>query len=168
MTEKEKILRLARVAVLLLLANALAFFLVAMLALTTARAETLSVTLIPEGTCNPLFPRVCGLPDKTYTITKDTGGVIGVYLDRYKLLRHIHIVVDGLCNSACTLFLANPDVCVTEKAFFGFHVASSEAGTAILMATYPDHVKKWIAARGGLTTKVLFARGEELAPKCKP
>ena len=115
-------------------------------------------------------PRICGLkpdPGANYTITRDIGGVIGIYLAHYKWLKDTHIIVDGLCNSACTLVLANKDVCVTEKAWFGFHLASNEAGTAILMNAYPAHVKAWIAAHGGLTTKVIFAHGYELLPRCK-
>jgi hypothetical protein len=64
--------------------------------------------------------------------------------------------------------LGNRDVCVTYRAVFGFHAASTEAGTQLMMKFYPEHVKVWLAARGGLTINVIFARGDELAPKCKP
>lgn len=124
-----------------------------------------------EPMCDPTTPALCSFkpkPEANYTITKDLGGVIGIYLAHYKWLKDTHIIVDGLCNSACTLVLANKDVCATDKAWFGFHTASNEAGTAILMAAYPAYVKAWIAAHGGLTSNVIFARGYELLPKCKP
>ena len=85
---------------------------------------------------------------RKYTITKDIGGVIGIYLAHYTWLKDTHIIVDGLCNSACTLVLANEDVCVTDKAWFGFHPASNEAGTAILMGIFakaPEFLAERIA-----------------------
>ena len=60
----------------ILLANALAFFIVSMVALA-ARAETFITLLTPEPMCDP---RLCGItnidPNKDYVITRDTDGVM--------------------------------------------------------------------------------------------
>ncbi len=157
---RQLLLMLAVIAAYALLIVLMMFLLVA-----ATRAE-------PIPPCNPaLDPYLCGHaiphPGKEYIITKDIGGVINYYLMRYSTLKDTHIIVDGLCNSACTLVLLNEDVCVTDKAWFGFHTASTEAGTALLMSIYPQKVKDWIAAHGGLSPKVVFAHGYELAPRCK-
>jgi len=147
-----------------------AFIIALMMFLLVAATRAEPATLTALQPAFTLTPQPGAAVDKTYRITRDTGGIIGLYLDHYRMLKYNHtkIIVDGLCNSACTLALANPDLCVTERAWFGFHSASTQAGTDLLMATYPKQVKEWIAARGGLTTKVLFAQGHELAAKCKP
>jgi hypothetical protein len=106
--------------------------------------------------------------NKDYIIVNDTGGSIREYIVHFDRLKDALIIVNGLCNSACTLVLGNRDVCVTDRAIFGFHAASNHWGTQMLMQLYPERVLVWLAERGGLTAKVLFARGDELAPKCKP
>ena len=54
----------------------------------------------------------------------DTGGLVSFYVARYKRLEDRYIVIDGECNSACTLVLGNAKVCSTDKGMFGFHAAS--------------------------------------------
>jgi hypothetical protein len=91
-------------------------------------------------------------------ITGDTGGII-----------------DGPCLSACTMVLGviPPDrICVTRRARLGFHAAwhhgengrpaTNRGGTQLLMAVYPQNVKKWIAKRGGLTREMKYLTGREL------
>lgn len=103
-----------------------------------------------------------------YRITNDRGGYVEEYKQRYAKLRDRgeRVVIDGVCNSACTLVLgiipANR-ICVTPRASLGFHQAyydksftfgikfTSNAGTDELMAYYPVSVKNWIAKQGGLT-----------------
>ena len=103
-----------------------------------------------------------------YRITNDRGGYVEEYKQRYAKLRDRgeRVVIDGVCNSACTLVLgiipANR-ICVTPRASLGFHQAyfdksftfgikfTSNAGTDELMAYYPTPVKDWIARQGGLT-----------------
>ena len=103
-----------------------------------------------------------------YRITRDFGGLVETYKAKYAKLRDRgeRVIIDGICNSACTLVLgilpANK-VCVTPKASLGFHAAyfdkaytfgvkvTSYAGTADLMSNYPGTVKEWIARHGGLT-----------------
>ena len=76
------------------------------------------------------------------------------------------VVIDGICNSACGLVLGIVPInriCASPKASMGFHQAyfdkswtagirvTSYAGTAELMAIYPQGVKDWIEQHGGLT-----------------
>jgi hypothetical protein len=106
-----------------------------------------------------------------YRITRDHGGDIKQYEARYERLRDTgeRVVIDGICNSACTLVLGivpSGRICVTPRASLGFHLAyfdqrwtagikiTSYAGTQELMQYYPQSVKDWIARHGGLTQKM--------------
>jgi hypothetical protein len=95
-------------------------------------------------------------------IRHDEGGIIRLYVERYKLLKDRFFIIDGDCNSACTLVLTKaPDlICATPRARFNFHAAYSiETGayasvaTKYLMDAYPERVRAWINANGGLRTK---------------
>jgi hypothetical protein len=104
-----------------------------------------------------------------YRITRDHGGLVDEYKTKYADIRDRgeRVVIDGICNSACTLVLGIVPlnrVCVTPRASLGFHQAyydksltfgvkvTSYAGTADLMSYYPETVKSWIARQGGLST----------------
>jgi hypothetical protein len=104
-----------------------------------------------------------------YRITRDFGGLVDEYKARYTAIRDRgeRVVIDGICNSACTLVLGIVPlnrICVTPRASLGFHQAyydkrftmgmkvTSYAGTADLMSYYPETVKDWISRHGGLTT----------------
>ena len=104
-----------------------------------------------------------------YRITRDHGGLVDEYKAKYAEIRDRgeRVVIDGICNSACTLVLGIVPlnrVCVTPRASLGFHQAyydksltfgvkvTSYAGTADLMSYYPETVKSWIARQGGLST----------------
>ncbi len=106
-----------------------------------------------------------------YRITRDFGGLVEEYKARYAMLRERQerVVIDGICNSACTLVLGivpRHRICVTPRARLGFHEAYydkrwtagihvvSAAGTAELMSYYPKPVKDWIARQGGLTPQM--------------
>jgi len=103
-----------------------------------------------------------------YRITRDFGGDVEEYKAKYVRLRDAgeRVVIDGICNSACGLVLGIVPInriCATPKASMGFHQAyfdkrwtagirvTSYAGTAELMAIYPQGVKDWIEQHGGLT-----------------
>ena len=113
-------------------------------------------------------------------ITNDYGGQIGRYLDRFKTVRDSgeRVIINGPCLSACTLVLGvvpRDRICVTSRARLGFHAAwrgsanasarkvSADDGTQLLMETYPQHIRSWIAQHGGLTTQVIYLSGRELA-----
>jgi hypothetical protein len=106
-----------------------------------------------------------------YRIRRDHGGLVEEYKAKYAVLRDRgeRVVIDGICNSACTLVLGIVPlnrICVTPRASLGFHLAyydkrwtfgmkvTSYAGTADLMSYYPETVKEWINRQGGLTTEM--------------
>lgn len=102
-----------------------------------------------------------------YRITRDHGGLVDQYKAKYKKIRDKgqRVVIDGICNSACTLVLGIVPlnrICVTPRASIGVHEAyidkswigfriTSYSGTADLMSYYPTPLKDWIKRNGGLT-----------------
>jgi hypothetical protein len=120
----------------------------------------------------------------TVRIANDPGGEIGPYLDRLETLRKSgqNVVIDGSCLSACTMVLGvipRDHLCVTSRARLGFHAAwrpdeagrhvVSPDGTDLLMTTYPQEIRDWIARRGGLSPRLIYLAGSELAsmyPAC--
>jgi hypothetical protein len=117
-------------------------------------------------------------------ITSDTGGQIGPYLETLAAIRDSgqRVIIDGPCLSACTLVLGvipRDRICVTRRARLGFHAAwhhgdngrpaTNRGGTQLLMAVYPQNVKRWLNRRGGLTREMKYLSGRELAamyPTC--
>jgi hypothetical protein len=118
-------------------------------------------------------------------ISDDVGGRIGTYVEAYSAVRASgeRVVIDGHCLSACTLVLGivpRDRICVTNRATLGFHAAwmpgpagkpiRSAVGTQALWEVYPPHLRRWISSRGGLSSKMIFLRGRELAamyPRCR-
>src|ERR1700680_2939351 len=101
-------------------------------------------------------------------ITRDHGGYVEEYKTKYQRIRdrHERVIIDGICNSACTLvfgIVPMNKICVTPRASLGFHQAyydkaftfgikvTSSGGTSDLMSYYPDTVKDWIRRNGGPT-----------------
>ena len=116
-------------------------------------------------------------------IADDRGGRIGTYVDKYQDLRSSGeaVIIDGLCASACTIVLGavpHDKICVTSHANLGFHAAwdfgangravTNPEATQMLYSMYPSAVKRWIAARGGLTPRMIFLRGKQLMSMYKP
>jgi hypothetical protein len=114
----------------------------------------------------------------TVRITDDVGGRIGTYVEAYAAVRSSgeRVMIDGACLSACTLVLGivpRERICVTQRAMLGFHSAwmpgpagrpvPSAVGTQALWEVYPPHLRRWINKRGGLSSKMIFLRGRELA-----
>jgi hypothetical protein len=104
-------------------------------------------------------------------IKRDHGGWVDQYKAKYAAIRDRgeRVIIDGICNSACTLVLGIVPlhrICVTPRASLGFHMAyydkattfgvkvTSYAGTADLMSYYPETVKDWISRNGGLTPEM--------------
>ena len=63
-----------------------------------------------------------------YRITRDFGGLVDQYKAKYTKIRDRgeRVIIDGICNSACTLVLGivpASRICVTPKASLGFHAA---------------------------------------------
>jgi hypothetical protein len=102
-----------------------------------------------------------------YRVTRDHGGLVDHYKAKYAKIRDRgeRVIIDGICNSACTLVLGIVPlnrICVTPRASIGVHEAyidkrwtagiriASAAGTADLLSYYPTPLKRWIDKRGGL------------------
>ena len=123
-------------------------------------------------------------PAAAERIGNDDGGRIETYVQRFTQARDSgeRIVVDGRCLSACTLVLAivpRERICVTPNASFGFHAAwsfDSAGGVAVntgatdsMWKMYPQRIRQWIRANGGLGDKMVYLRGRALAalyPAC--
>ncbi len=121
----------------------------------------------------------------TVRIRGDAGGQIGPYLEAMVAIRGSgeRVIIDGPCLSACTMLLGvipRERICVTPRARLGFHAAwhpgkkgrpvTSREATRLLMAIYPQHVRSWIHSRGGLSRRMLYLSGRELAsmyPTCR-
>jgi hypothetical protein len=120
----------------------------------------------------------------TVRIHSDPGGRIDQYIYKYNQIRLSgqRVIVDGTCNSACTLLLGSiprDRICFTDQASLGFHAAwqlddagrpvESPAWTRVLWRNYPRAIRSWITNHGGLTPHMIFLRGEALSalyPRC--
>jgi hypothetical protein len=117
-------------------------------------------------------------------IAHDAGGQIGPYLERLVALRNSgeRVIIDGPCLSACTMVLGvipRERICMTSRARLGFHAAwhpagngqqvTSYGGTQLLMQVYPRNVRSWVSRKGGLSGRMMYLQGRELAqmyPTC--
>ena len=114
----------------------------------------------------------------TVRIASDRGGQIGPYLDKLEALRDSgqNVMIDGACLSACTMALGiipRNHLCVTQRARLGFHAAwkpaarghqiTNREGTELLMSRYPEQVREWIAQHGGLSPRMIYLDGRDLA-----
>jgi hypothetical protein len=137
-----------------------------MVVLAAAAAATISISVSSTST------------SAAVRIVSDYGGQIGPYLEQFAALRHSgeQVIIDGPCLSACTMILGvipRDRICVTPRARLGFHAAwnpgndgapiRSNGGTQLLMEIYPQHVRQWIARRGGLKQHMVYLSGRELA-----
>ena len=119
----------------------------------------------------------------TVIISDDIGGKMKDYTTHFRQVRDSGepVVIAGTCVSACTMVLGlvpSDRVCATHNAVLGFHAAwmfgnsgkrvVSASGTQDLMQTYPAPVRAWIARRGGLTPKMMYLRGRDLAAIVAP
>ena len=118
-------------------------------------------------------------------IKADPGGQIGPYLENLVALRSSgeRVIIDGPCLSACTMVLGvipRERICVTPRARLGFHAAwtpdgsgrpvTSAVATRLLMDIYPQDVRGWLAKQGGLSPRMKYLSGRELAamyPACQ-
>jgi hypothetical protein len=117
-------------------------------------------------------------------ILSSGGGTVGTYLDFFNKVKASgeRVVIDGPCLSACTLVLSTVPrkrICVTSKAVLGFHAPylvdkngktfRSREITKAMNATYPANVRAWIQRHGGLSSNLIYLKGNELRalyPRC--
>ena len=119
----------------------------------------------------------------TEMISGDIGGKMRDYAMHFRQVRDSGepVVIAGTCVSACTMVLGlvpSDRICATHNAVLGFHAAwmfdnsgkriVSASGTQDLMRTYPAPVRAWIARHGGLTPKMIYLRGRDLATIVAP
>lgn len=119
----------------------------------------------------------------TEIISDDVGGRMKDYTTHFQHVRDSgeSVVISGTCVSACTMVLglvSSDRMCATPNAVLGFHAAwmfdnsgkriVSASGTQDLMNTYPAPVRAWIAQHGGLTPKMMYLRGRDLATIVAP
>ena len=119
----------------------------------------------------------------TEIIRGDIGGKMRDYTTHFRQLRGSGepVVIAGTCVSACTMVLGlvpSDRICATHNAVLGFHAAwmfdnsgkrvVSPSGTEDLMRTYPPPVRAWVMRHGGLTSKMIFLRGHDLAAIVRP
>ena len=124
-----------------------------------------------------------GASNAVVRIAQDRGGRISTYVEKFQGLRGSGemVIIDGFCASACTIILGSVPhdrICVTSRARLGFHsawdpgsngrkVINTEA-TQSLYSMYPSEVRRWIDQRGGLTPRMIFLGGRELAAMYRP
>jgi hypothetical protein len=143
---------------------------IAALAVAAATALAISTASIPSAMA-------------VVRIKADPGGQIGPYLETLVALRSSgeRVIIDGPCISACTMVLGvipRDRICVTTRARLGFHAAwhpgddgrpvTSRAATQLLMEVYPQKVRSWIKERGGLSERMMYLSGRELAAMYQP
>ena len=126
-----------------------------------------------------------GLDDPGVTvITSDEGGNISTYESKFFGAGNDNTrwVVDGYCNSACTMVLGTGRVCATPRAQFSFHAGYYEyfvfwkvikpQPTYQMYQHYPDDVKNWVDAHHAMDQIALtMMRQPEVAtyvPSCRP
>jgi hypothetical protein len=124
-----------------------------------------------------------GLDDPGVTvITSDEGGNISTYESKFFGAGNDNTrwVVDGYCNSACTMVLGTGRVCATPRAQFGFHAGYYEyfvwnviapQPTYQMYQHYSDDVKNWVDAHHAMDQITLtMIRQPEVAtyvPSCR-
>jgi len=119
-----------------------------------------------------------GASDAAVRIARDAGGRIETYVGKYQGVRSSGemVIIDGYCASACTIVLGSVPhdrICVTSRARLGFHAAwdpdssgrkiTNPHATQTLYSMYPFEIRRWIDQRGGLTPRMIFLSGHELA-----
>lgn len=111
-------------------------------------------------------------------IRNDRGGEMRAYQARVESVRASgeRVIVDGICASACTLFLNLPagQLCATARARFIFHSAADAQfgipdwrANEALMNAYPPRVRLEIGRRGGLWLTPIAISGTAIAPACR-
>jgi hypothetical protein len=99
----------------------------------------------------------------TVVITRDPGGLIDAFFDKYEAIRASgdQVIVAGPCLSSCTMMLGIvPDrkICATPHGVFGFHsgmemlpgqpMRYSTYWTQVMWRGYPERVRSLLRSRG--------------------
>jgi len=104
---------------------------------------------------------------ETIDIGGDHGGFVYLYQQKWEKLaaQKVNVRIVGICASACTLltgYLPRKDICVTPDAALGFHAGTFPFVTDTLLRIYPEDIRKWIDAHGGLTFQLIWLQRPEI------
>ena len=98
----------------------------------------------------------------------DNGGLVYQYLNRAADLNYHgrSYRIDGICLSACTIYLSVKNVCVTRRARIGFHSAfdgklwdeqrvyrQSPEGNRDMFNAYPPRLQQWVHRNNALAQR---------------
>lgn len=130
---------------------------------------------------NPVFQEVDWVIDAgdALIIRFDDGGRIYDYSEMINLMGERPVRIEGVCQSACTMFLGMPNVCVAPTAALAFHGPVSDNQSIrhlmLLMETMADHLPSAVATRyradWGLSVDYTWITGAEILamePSLKP
>jgi hypothetical protein len=91
-------------------------------------------------------------------ITNDPGGIVATRAARVALIGDREVRIEGRCASACTMWLAAPNVCVTPDARLSFHGPSHfglplpqsdfDFWSRTIAAHYPPSLAEWFMTIG--------------------
>lgn len=124
---------------------------------------------------------------KPLQISRDYGGDLEIYLNKYADLRDAGIEVEilDICLSACTLVLAVMDddkICAYPKAVFGFHSAAevsregkrfAKEQTRMIWNMYPVEVRErlkelgWDGDGDKEHPELVYIKGTDLVRQCE-
>jgi hypothetical protein len=104
---------------------------------------------------------------ETINVSGDHGGFVYLYQQKWEKLaaQKVNIRIGGVCASACTLltgYFPRKDICVTPDAALGFHAGTFSFVTDTLLRIYPEDIRKWIDAHGGLTFQLIWMQRPEI------
>lgn len=122
-----------------------------------------TVAAIGPAPAETLWPAAA----RRISIANDPGGAVEDYARRVAALRDsaVEVRITGGCWSACTLYLALPQTCVTRTARLGFHGPSSrypgiplpqpafDTISRRMAAHYPEPLRGWYLAKGRFRTR---------------
>jgi|GEM_PF-6375781 len=85
----------------------------------------------------------------TYWMRGDMGGKIPEHEAKYRAIAASgeSIVIDGLCQSSCTVLLDMfpPNrICITPRASFNFHAGPGPIKTEMMESHYPPAFRAWV------------------------
>jgi hypothetical protein len=104
---------------------------------------------------------------ETLEVGGDHGGFVHLYEQKWEKLaaQKVNIRIVGICASACTLltgYFPRKDICVMPDAALGFQAGTFSFVTDELLRIYPEDIRKWIDAHGGLTSQLIWLQRPEI------
>jgi len=65
--------------------------------------------------------------------------------------------IEGICKSACTMFLNLSNVCIDPNAVLMFHAGGNARSTAIMLDSYNTKLRNFVMANHYMDTRELHA-----------